>query len=54
MDPERGRFERLAIWVFVAYEAEVAVNLETGQVRVLRLAGAIDVGQPINYRMCEQ
>jgi len=54
MDPETGRFKRLAIWAFAAYGAEVAVNLETGKVKVLRLAGAIDVGQPINSKMCEQ
>lgn len=54
MDTETGRFERLAIWASAAYGAEVAVNLETGQVKILRLAGAVDVGQPINPKMCEQ
>jgi carbon-monoxide dehydrogenase large subunit len=54
MDPKTGRFKRLAIWAHAAYGAEVAINPETGEVKVSRLAGAIDVGQPINSKMCEQ
>lgn len=54
MDPKTGRFERLAIWSSTAYAAEVAVNLETGEVKIKRLAGASDVGQPINSQMVEQ
>lgn len=54
MDPKTGQFKKLAIWSFVAYGVEVAVNLETGEVKVLRLIGALDLGQPINRKMCEQ
>jgi CO/xanthine dehydrogenase Mo-binding subunit len=32
----------------------VAVNIETGEVRIERIVGAFDMGQPINPKMCEQ
>jgi len=54
MDSKTGRFKRLAIWSFAAYGVEVAVNLETGEIKVLRVIGVLDVGQPINLKMCEQ
>jgi len=37
-----------------AKAVEVAVNTETGQVKVLRIGVANDMGQPINPKMCEQ
>jgi len=37
-----------------AQGAEVAVNVETGEVKVLKLAAASDMGFPINPKMCEQ
>jgi len=33
---------------------EVAVNMETGEVKVLKFHSAFDAGQPINVKMCEQ
>jgi CO/xanthine dehydrogenase Mo-binding subunit len=36
-----------------ASAAEVAVNTETGEVRVLHIADCYDMGQPINPEMCE-
>ncbi|MBM2832263.1 MAG: coxL [Dehalococcoidia bacterium] len=32
---------------------EVAVNVETGEVKVLRLGGCFDMGTPVNPKMCE-
>lgn len=37
-----------------AKAVEVAVNTETGEVKVLRCGAACDMGQPINPSMCEQ
>ena len=36
-----------------AHAAEVEVNMETGQVKVLKIAAAHDVGKCINPRLCE-
>ncbi|MBM2832174.1 MAG: xanthine dehydrogenase, partial [Dehalococcoidia bacterium] len=36
-----------------ASAAEVAVNVETGEVKVLRLGDCFDMGQPINPKLCE-
>ena len=38
---------------YIAYAVEVAVHTKTGEVRVLRVNCAVDVGQPINWKMCE-
>lgn len=54
VDPETGRGEEQAYWSYGAYGAEAGVNLETGEVRVFRVVGAFDMGQPINVKMCEQ
>ena len=54
LDPETGHAEKVAYWSYGAYAVEVGVNLKTGEVKVLRIAGAFDMGQPINTKMCEQ
>ncbi|MFC1980530.1 xanthine dehydrogenase family protein molybdopterin-binding subunit, partial [Chloroflexota bacterium] len=36
-----------------ANAAEVMVNVETGETKVLKIAGAFDMGQPINPKLCE-
>jgi len=43
-----------AFWAHTAKAVEVAVNVETGQIKVLRCGAASDMGQPINPKMCEQ
>ncbi|MBI3076916.1 MAG: xanthine dehydrogenase family protein molybdopterin-binding subunit [Deltaproteobacteria bacterium] len=54
-DHETGQSERVTVMWFVgASAAEVEVDLETGQVRVLRFATAADVGRPINPHHCRQ
>ena len=44
----------VSFWTHMAKAVEVAVNVETGQVKVLRCCSAADMGQPINPKMCEQ
>lgn len=62
-DPETGQIDpsqaaigkRLnAFWAHTAKAVEVAVNVETGQVKVLRCGAASDMGHPVNPKMCEQ
>jgi len=51
---EDGRTPRMWNWYqYSATAVEVAVNIETGQVKVVRGASASDMGFPINPKMCE-
>jgi carbon-monoxide dehydrogenase large subunit len=43
-----------ASYAYTAKAAEVAVNTETGEVKVVQCVAASDMGQPINPKMCEQ
>ncbi len=53
-DPETGQGERLAIsYAYGAQAVEVAVDIETGIVKVLRIYTAFDNGKTINPQMCE-
>ncbi|MGD0235120.1 MAG: molybdopterin cofactor-binding domain-containing protein, partial [Syntrophorhabdales bacterium] len=53
-DPETGQGERLvAYYCHGAYAVEVAVNVESGEVKVLKVGGCFDMGQPINPKLCE-
>jgi CO/xanthine dehydrogenase Mo-binding subunit len=54
-DPATGRSEKwAAFYGYGAYAVEVAVDMETGEVRVEKIAGCCDMGKPINPKMCEQ
>jgi carbon-monoxide dehydrogenase large subunit len=55
LDRETGQSEApVAFWMYAAQSAEVEVDLETGDVRVLRVVAAHDVGQAISRLGCEQ
>jgi CO/xanthine dehydrogenase Mo-binding subunit len=56
LDPELAkRGKRLnTFYTYVAKGIEVGVNVETGEVKVLRCYGAVDLGKAINPKMCEQ
>ena len=43
-----------AFYAHITKAVEVAVNTETGEVKVLKCFAAADMGQPINPKMCEQ
>lgn len=43
----------VSFFLYGAQAAEVAVNVETGEVRVLRFCSAFDMGQPMNPKLCE-
>ena len=44
----------VAFYSHAAKALEVAVNVETGEVKVIRCVSADDMGQPIDPKMCEQ
>ncbi|MBI4329799.1 MAG: xanthine dehydrogenase family protein molybdopterin-binding subunit [Chloroflexi bacterium] len=54
IDPNTGYSPEAApAHSYLAYGVEVAVNTETAEVKVLRVNAALDIGQPINWKMCE-
>jgi CO/xanthine dehydrogenase Mo-binding subunit len=56
IDPELAK-KGLRINTFFAYYAkavEVAVNIETGEVKAIRCLSGIDLGKAINPKICEQ
>jgi CO/xanthine dehydrogenase Mo-binding subunit len=55
LDPQTGRSRRsTAFWMYAAQAAEVDVDTETGNVTVLRLTAAHDLGRAINPQTCRQ
>ena len=54
MTPRRGRATPPPTGRSAAWEAEVAVDLRTGEVTVLRLLNAIDAGTIINPRLARE
>jgi len=53
-DPETGQGEKLAMsYDYGVQGVEVAVDMETGLVEVLRFCSAFDTGKTINPKMCE-
>jgi CO/xanthine dehydrogenase Mo-binding subunit len=56
LDPALAREGKrfMAFYAYTAKAVEVAVNIETGEVKVLRCHGAIDLGKAINPKTCEQ
>lgn len=53
LDPQTGQGLPALDWTFGAHGAEVEVDVETGEVRVLKIASAFDVGQVLNRKLCE-
>jgi carbon-monoxide dehydrogenase large subunit len=50
LDPETGQSDKPAAseWVYMAQGAEVEVDRETGEIKILKLVGAYDCGKAIN------
>jgi len=53
-DPGMPQGLSSAFWMFATHAAEVEVDVETGIVKVLKVAAAHDVGRVINPQLCEQ
>ncbi len=54
LDPETGQGKASAFWYPGVGAAEVEVDLETGELRLLRYVTASDVGKAIHPRLCHQ
>jgi CO/xanthine dehydrogenase Mo-binding subunit len=53
-DPETGQGSRLTMsYAYGAQAVEVAVDTETGIVKILRIGSAFDVGKTLHPKMCE-
>ena len=54
LEDANGHSERMCVYyAYTAYGVEVAVNEETGDIKVIRAVGCADMGQPINLALCE-
>ena len=53
VDAKTGKGKGSSFWFYSAAGAEVEVDVETGKVRVLKVASAVDVGNPIHPRQCD-
>ncbi len=56
IDPDLARkgMRLNSFYGYAAQAVEVAVNVETGEVKIMKVAAASDMGYPINPKMCEQ
>ena len=52
LNPATGKGKAAAFWFFSACGAEVEVDRETGKVKVLNIATAVDAGKAIHPRQC--
>ncbi len=53
VDSKTGKGKGSSFWFYSAAGAEVEVDIETGKVRVLKVATAVDVGKAIHPRQCD-
>jgi CO/xanthine dehydrogenase Mo-binding subunit len=53
VDAKTGQGKGSSFWFYSAAGAEVEVDTETGKVRVLRVATAVDVGKAIHPKQCD-
>ncbi|MCP4469488.1 MAG: xanthine dehydrogenase family protein molybdopterin-binding subunit [Gammaproteobacteria bacterium] len=53
LDPETGQGEVFPDFTYGAHAAQVSVDIDTGEVTVIKSVGAHDVGQAINLRAVE-
>lgn len=53
-DKETGQGEKpVAFWTFGAQAVEIEIDTETGQIEVIKVAAAYDVGKAINPQLCK-
>jgi carbon-monoxide dehydrogenase large subunit len=53
VDAKTGQGKGSSFWFYSAAGAEVEVDTETGKVRVLKIATAVDVGKAIHPKQCD-
>ena len=52
LDPQTGQGLPALDWTYGAHAAEIEVEVETGEIRVLKMVSAFDVGQVLNPKIC--
>lgn len=52
-DPETGQGRPGLVWTFGAHGIEIEVDVETGEVHVLKITSAFDIGQVINKKLVD-
>lgn len=53
LNPETGQGLPALDWTFGAHGAEIEVDIETGEISVIKIASAFDVGQVINKKLID-
>jgi len=51
MHPETGKGFPAAVWTFGAHAVEIEIDVETGNIDVIKIASAFDIGQVINEKL---
>jgi CO/xanthine dehydrogenase Mo-binding subunit len=52
-DPETGQGRPGLVWTFGAHGVDLEVDVETGEVHVLKIASAFDIGKVINKKLVD-
>lgn len=53
LDPKTGQGLPALDWTFGAHGVEIEVDIETGEIQIIKIASAFDVGQVINKKLAE-
>ncbi|MHB1405709.1 MAG: xanthine dehydrogenase family protein molybdopterin-binding subunit [Desulfitobacteriaceae bacterium] len=53
LNPETGQGLPALDWTYGAHGAEIEIDVETGEIHVLKIASAFDVGQVINHKLAQ-
>jgi CO/xanthine dehydrogenase Mo-binding subunit len=53
LDPETGQGRPALVWTFGAQGAEIEVDTETGDIKILKIVTALDLGKTINPQLVE-
>lgn len=51
LHPETGKGFPAAVWTFGAHAVEIEIDIETGNIEVIKIASAFDIGQVINEKL---
>lgn len=52
LDPETGQGRPALNWTYGAHGVEIEVDTDTGEIRILQIASAFDVGKVLNEQQC--
>ena len=51
LHPQTGKGFPAAVWTFGAHAVEIEIDIETGNIEVIKIASAFDIGQVINEKL---